>query len=282
MSKTNTRNNQWHRPRDTLETDKGFRRRNRSRNWLDRAAEHSGFWVPGVSVRRPVVRDEDYDEFVDSLNEVLGRNFRVISPYQRAVTILEERKFIDAFRQAGYQLDEEEARDLVQVLSSDMGEQLKGGTVARKVEFPVGQVAVFGDEHNVVGLEMAGWDGHKDKYHPSTFSYRFFQESAVTLGAISRMFGGGGVAARPLENKTPHISLARKIKGGPISSSELAGIVNRLEGVGVPSGVEVFDPFIYARVNDQDDGPVPIRVRPHRGATYDDILPFAPVSPHQL
>ena len=216
-------------------------------------------------MRRPVMEDEGFSDFKKDAGAVLGENYLTTLPHRSAVTTMEEGRFVSAFRQAECEPHELEIEELVRLMAKGIGDSLKGSKTPRRLSTPLGQLGVYGKYHDVIGVEIGGWGGPKSRYHEGTFSSRFVHESAIVAGAISSMFEVEGVDVRNLANGNPHVSLGRKINGGGISDSELNGITNRLNEVGVPEEIDVFDPIINIRRGSGDD-PVPVWVRPPRQA----------------
>jgi hypothetical protein len=93
------------------------------------------------------------------------------------------------------------------------------------------------------------------------------RETNLAIGAIATEFAQNGELAQALRataiGRTPHITFAQKIKGGPISQAEehaFAGLVDEI----LPESLTVFDPIIYLRLSKDQSDPIVLHARAPR------------------
>lgn len=252
----------WHLPRDTVETDNQLTRTARRRAKQMGADLGPTFFVPSFGVRRPVVISEPVRAFLGDLRSVLPRNYNVISPDHLALTVLEQRLLVAKFRNIDVQPYVHEIEAVKDATASHLRAHLSEG-VPRKLPFALGRIARFGtgpQGPTKLGIEPKGWKNYNAKYADTDGNSRgsthemlpipvIIRESVLCVGSIDQglsqyddepRFG----AVNPF-NRTPHITIAQKQRGGSISESEASGLAGAIAAVlPDPEEFELFDPVI--------------------------------------
>jgi hypothetical protein len=278
----------WNRARDSLESDRATSRRR-----VLRRAKQLGhdigpaFFVPSFGVRRPIIQTPELKDFVDKLHKNLPRNYRVKPAGEMALTILEQRLLISKFHMIDIQPDPDEILEVAQATKEQLAGSLtdRKRAIPRRLPFALGKVAAFGQKNNPkkIGIEPLGWRGFNANYadigadgtrgtnHERLAVPIFIREANLCLGAISNGFSrydqySGFNSINPY-NRTPHLTVAEKQRGGSISESELAAlsaIVN--ESMPDSGEFELFDPVIYTKLGVGSVSLDKLLVRPARTA----------------
>lgn len=272
----------FHLARDTVGSDTGTRRKNRARPKTEASTEPQ-FFVPSFSVRRKVLVTEEVQEFMGELKKVLPRNYRVFRPDRLAMTIVEQKRLIDRFRQAKVQPSEEVVESVARNTSRELKRSLNG--VPRSLSVSLGRVDRFGSENekNKIGIIPRGWKGYTSHYAEKDATKDknilpmpvIVRETNICLGGLVTAFSGNENLERGIRldgiARTPHISLARKERGGPISHSEIQAVSAIVEEI-APEGIELFDPVIYLRVAKDQHEPISIYSRSPRLSQFGPFL----------
>jgi hypothetical protein len=249
-----------------------------------------GFFVPSFSVKRPVVKTDELEEFLEGVRERLPSNYKVARAGSLAMTLLEQNFLIRRFRAIDYEPDPDEINGVVESLLPGMrhslGPDKSDGRVLgvpRKLFLPLqGRVDTFGklDAPTKLGVIPNGWKGFRAHYaerdkqkkgsHEEVLPMPILvRESQLIYGAIETGFShiedfiGSGRGNNPM-NMTPHITIAQKQKGGSISQSEAASMQGLLEEI-IPERLQLFDPVLYYRPTPDRDSTQSITFRPTRG-----------------
>lgn len=221
------------------------------------AVPYRGFFVPGFSVRRPLIPDEAAQEFVSELSDYCRRK-----PYEpkelgrMGIMLLDRSRFEGMFRRADVQPGAQDMLDLARNVRDSLSGHVSGRP--RMLRVPLGNVAVFGNHNNRVSIVPEGWRGYGAAYARRVDGGRIGANHALTreingaVGEVVQFVDGGvngsgeyvNVSARPLQRQTPHLTVATKTRGGPISNEERADIAGQIESF-MPPELKFYDPTIH-------------------------------------
>ncbi|NBU33159.1 hypothetical protein EB118_18010 [bacterium] len=268
MNRNKRSDGMYHIPRSTLEPD------NRAlairKTFASTAPD---FFVPSFALRRQVLKTPETIDFVRQLHERMPKNWRVLSPGSLALTLVEQKKLVKEFRKQEECPDPERVEKVAKSIASQLKHSLF--RVPRRLEVPTGLVYAFGEKHNKnkLGVIPAGWKGFSAPYAETDNQKNVLpmpiivRETNLAIGAIATEFAQNGELAQALRatavGRTPHITFAQKIKGGPISQAEehaFAGLVDDI----LPESLTVFDPIIYLRLTKDQPDPHVLHARAPR------------------
>ncbi|TXG75999.1 hypothetical protein E6P97_04440 [Patescibacteria group bacterium] len=204
-----------------------------------------------------MVPDEAAHEFIGDLTDYCRRK-----PYQPAelgrmgIMLLDRSRFEGMFRRADVQPDSSDMLALVLNIRESLSHHVRGRP--RVLPMPPGAVAVFGNHNNRVSIIPDGWRGYNASYARRDDQDRVGANAALTreinsvVGEVTQFVSGGvngngeyvAVSTRPLERQTPHLSVATKTRGGPISNSERADVAGQIASF-MPAELKFYDPVIH-------------------------------------
>lgn len=290
MGRKNNNTGVFYSARDTLLSDRGSNRKNRQRgrSWVE--PQHRNYWVPGVSIRRPVCTTESYEEFIYKLNKSTGRSIVPIYPFHQGLTILAERSYVKMFRQADIQPTTEDTVALIGLLRVKLEENLKEQQTPRILDVKVEDVSTFGHRGSKIGFGLKGWKGPSKKteqtgtYGPILNGLVQYEAQSVVDAVDDRY------ADHPLRDKlnpasirpnNPHIAFLETKNGEPVKRRQLHEITDFFSNYDEDVSIQVFDPFIFYRPSVGSD-PVPLQTRAPNKLKNIDLLPFDPMRVDQL
>lgn len=275
----------WNRGRDSLESDNYLPRRSRRRAKQMGLDPGPTFFVPSYSVRRPVVVTDQLKGFIVDLNSNLPRNYRVKTAREMALTILEQRLLISKFRAIDFAPEADEVKAVAKTTKEQLAFSLTDSKAAvpRKLPFALGRISSFGTTGSPtkIGIEPLGWKGFNTSYSDRSAeglkgSVRerqaipiLIREADLCVGAMANGFNQYDDlpefnSINPY-NRTPHITIAQKQRGGSISQSELSGIAGIvLECLPESGEFELFDPIIFTQFGPKSSDRETLLVRPCR------------------
>lgn len=267
-------------PRGTVESDRQARIKNRSRP-KSFASTAPQYFVPSFAVRRRVLITPEVKDFVKELKEDLPRNYRVIDPRSLAMTIIEQRRLVNRFRLADVHPEPEMVERVVGITARNLKHSLHG--VPRRLEVPTGRVDSFGDEgkKDKVGIIPKGWKGYSAHYAERDMEKKILpmpiiiRETNVCLGGIITAFGSDEELERGINmdcfSRTPHITVAQKMKGGPISHGEMQSMAAVVDEI-MPDTLELFDPVLHMRLYPGQVVPIDVSARSPRMSRNGPLL----------
>lgn len=268
-----------HCPRDTVESDRRTAKKNRRpKSYASTAPQ---YFVPSFSVRRRVLITPELKEFAKELKGLLPRNYRVFDPRKFGLTIIEQRKLVDRFRLA----DEHPEPAAMENVANRLAKEIKHSLIAvpRRLTMPTGRIDGFGDNGNkdTLGVIPNGWKGFTAHYADKGLDKQvlpmpvIIREADLCVGALTNAFGGSEQLQQGFSavgfSRTPHISFARKEKGGPLSDSEIQSQSTTIDEI-MPETFELFDPVIYLRLSPYQKSPIEISARSPRLSQYAELL----------
>jgi len=218
-----------------------------------------GFFVAGFSVRRQLIPDKAAIDFSKCMQSYCAKKPYI--PYElgaMGITILEKARFVSAFHDADVQPDAESILDLAVNVKDALRGAVKGND--RKLQVPIGNVAVFGARDNVITGIPLGWTGFKKRYAKTNedgktlHNRQLVREINSTVGEITQFIDGGidsdgeyvDIDTSSLEKQSPHMSFAKK-KRGSIENSERVNIQGELMEL-LPEDLSFFDPVIHLQL----------------------------------
>lgn len=210
------------------------------------------YFVPAYGIRRDVVMDDQFQDFLKASKKILGRYFQITPPEELGLTQIARSKFVERMRDAKAHPSEDETRQLAQTTRDGLAEIDK--SLGEDFVLPLGKLARFGfngSKNTVLGIEPLGWRGHRARY-----ALRDEFDRPLPLGTIvtETKYAVGVVASHMAENPrfvvdglastTPHIKIATNRAG--IRDHQFTEIQAALAEI-QPRGVGLAAPIIYLR-----------------------------------
>lgn len=262
MGKRSTSEGFYYAARDTVESQRQTRVKNRNRTRQLQQLQsdlHPQYFVPMFGVRRQVLLTPELEEFTKDLKENLPGNYRVFDARSLAMTIMGQRKVIQRIRDAALYPSEDLVQRAAERTAKELKQSLQG--VPRRMTVPLGRVDSFGDEgkRDKVGIIPSGWKGFTARYADRGAPPQkdvlpipvLIRETNICLGGIASTFGHNEELERGIRlaglSTTPHVTVAQKVTGGPISHSEMQGIGAIVEEC-MPESLVLFDPLIQVKL----------------------------------
>ncbi len=267
----------YHRSRDTLGSDTSTARQNRlrPRTFSSTAPTH---FLPAFSVRRKVLKTKETIEFLGALRGELPRHYRVVSIGSLAMTAVEERAVVRTLRMSQINPEPEEMTAVAYNLRDSYRALLK--SKPRALSVPLGGVFTFGGNDDKLGVVPRGWRGYKKHYATRGADGKILpipilkNESDLAIGALANAFGDeespNPIDIGPLQNKTPHVTLAQKVSGGPITNGEFHAVREVVEYLMPPEFI-LFDPAIFLRT-EQGEAPETLYPRSIKHRDFGNLL----------
>lgn len=246
----------------------------------------SNFWIPGLSVSRPLAR-ESSDAMTKLANTSLvgarmSRQYRASGIYAKSLVLLEESQYVRPFHAIGRSVTVEETLMMVKFLGKKLRESLKSSDTAQRLPLTLGGTAVIGRGDTIIAFPV-GWDGPRSHYANDTFNGRCTTETGIIHSVINTGINSD-VQPTPdlsfVKDATPFVTIARK-NDGLVRDKELRDLTLVLEDKGIfEKPIEVFDPLILVRLQMGSDL-TPIAVRSVDRENNVE-LPFDPIRVGQL
>lgn len=226
------------------------------------------YFVPSLSIRQHVANEGEREVVAMQRHakRTLGKGFRVVEPERLTIKLINQRVFIRRVREAGVHPTPGEVKQLALYLCDELFKIFSNAPPI--MELPLGHVAVYGDNNQVLGLEMAGWKGPNGRYgsfeasngRPPTPNATIAAASQVCVNGIAEVMSGLSGQAFNTEGiaRTPGINIAHKMSG--IRDRELRKIDPALSD-GLPLYVQMGDPIIDMRLERSQSEPTPLFIR---------------------
>lgn len=144
-----------HLPRDCIESDRRARISNRAndrRKPKTFASTAAQYFVPSFSVRRPVIKTDEVEEFINRASTNLPRAYETTS--LSGVTIVEQHRMIEQFRNADIHPDPEKIENIARRVAETLRDSIR--TIPRRIDIPTGRVYRFGTSQTRLGMVPAG------------------------------------------------------------------------------------------------------------------------------
>jgi len=225
-----------------------------------------------------VLKTEETEDFLGALQGELSRHYRVTPIGRLVMTAVEEREVVRTLRESRVDPQPEEMTAVARNLRDSYRDMLK--SKPRTLHVPLGGIFTFGAKNDKLSVVPSGWKGYKKHYARRGLDGSVLPipllttEVDLAIGALANAFGDeespNPVNVGPLQNKTPHITIAQKVNGGAITNSEFHAVREIIESI-MPAEFVLFDPAIYLRI-EQGEPPEVLHPRSVKQRDFGHLL----------